>query len=171
MFLAYTLLGQWMPDVIAHKGQSLTKVAQHQWLTTEGVFGIALGVSTDFVFLFVLFGALLEHAGAGNYFIRMAFAGLGHLRGGPGQGIGGGIGRNGCDLRIVDRQRRHHRRVHDSVDEASGLSRHQGGSGGSGVFHQRQLTPPVMGAGGVLDDRIRGHLLRRGDPARLACRR
>ena len=83
VFLAYTLFGQWMPDVIAHKGQSLTKVAQHQWLTTEGVFGIALGVSTDFVFLFVLFGALLECAGAGNYFIRMAFAGLGHLRGGP----------------------------------------------------------------------------------------
>ena len=83
LFLAYTLLGQWMPDVIAHKGQSLTKVAQHQWLTTEGVFGIALGVSTDFVFLFVLFGALLECAGAGNYFIRLAFAGLGHLRGGP----------------------------------------------------------------------------------------
>ena len=83
VFLAYTLLGPWMPDVIAHKGQSLTKVAQHQWLTTEGVFGIALGVSTDFVFLFVLFGALLECAGAGNYFIRLAFAGLGHLRGGP----------------------------------------------------------------------------------------
>ena len=83
VFLAYTLLGPWMPEVIAHKGQSLTKVAQHQWLTTEGVFGIALGVATDFVFLFVLFGALLEHAGAGNYFIRMAFAGLGHLRGGP----------------------------------------------------------------------------------------
>ncbi len=83
VFLIYTLFGQYMPDVIAHKGQSLTKVAQHQWLTTEGVFGIALGVSTDFVFLFVLFGALLEQAGAGNYFIRMAFAGLGHLRGGP----------------------------------------------------------------------------------------
>lgn len=83
VFLAYTLLGPWMPEVIAHKGQSLVKVAQHQWLTTEGVFGIALGVATDFVFLFVLFGALLEHAGAGNYFIRMAFAGLGHMRGGP----------------------------------------------------------------------------------------
>lgn len=83
VFLIYTLFGQYMPDVIAHKGQSLTKVAQHQWLTTEGVFGIALGVSTDFVFLFVLFGALLEQAGAGNYFIRMAFAGLGHMRGGP----------------------------------------------------------------------------------------
>jgi len=83
VFLIYTFGGPYMPDVIAHKGQSLHKVMSHQWLTTEGVFGIALGVSTSFVFLFVLFGALLEKAGAGNYFIKVAFALLGHMRGGP----------------------------------------------------------------------------------------
>jgi len=83
VFLTYTFGGPYMPDVIAHKGQSLHKVMSHQWLTTEGVFGIALGVSTSFVFLFVLFGALLEQAGAGNYFIKVAFALLGHMRGGP----------------------------------------------------------------------------------------
>lgn len=85
IFLFYTFAGNWwiMPDVIAHKGQSLEKVGSHQWLTTEGVFGIAIGVSTDFVFLFVLFGALLEKAGAGNYFIKVAFSLLGHMRGGP----------------------------------------------------------------------------------------
>ena len=83
VFLIYTFGGAYMPDVIAHKGQSLHKVMSHQWLTTEGVFGIALGVSTSFVFLFVLFGAMLEQAGAGNYFIKVAFALLGHLKGGP----------------------------------------------------------------------------------------
>lgn len=83
VFLTYTFGGQYMPDVIAHKGQSLTKVMSHQWLTTEGVFGVALGVSSSFVFLFVLFGAMLEKAGAGNYFIKMAFALLGHMKGGP----------------------------------------------------------------------------------------
>lgn len=83
VFLIYTFGGPYMPEVIAHKGQSLQKVMSHQWLTTEGVFGIALGVSTSFVFLFVLFGALLERAGAGNYFIKVAFALLGHMRGGP----------------------------------------------------------------------------------------
>ena len=83
VFLAYVFLGPWMPDVIAHKGASLAKAMSHQWLSTEGVFGIALGVSTSFVFLFVLFGALLEKAGAGNYFIKVAFALLGHMRGGP----------------------------------------------------------------------------------------
>jgi TRAP transporter 4TM/12TM fusion protein len=55
----------------------------HQWLGTQGVFGIALGVSTSFVFLFVLFGALLDKAGAGNYFIKVAFSMLGHFKGGP----------------------------------------------------------------------------------------
>ncbi|PTB93873.1 C4-dicarboxylate ABC transporter, partial [Marinobacter sp. Z-F4-2] len=67
----------------AHKGVSLSKLASHQWLGTEGVFGVALGVSTSFVFLFVLFGALLERAGAGNYFIKVAYTMLGHMRGGP----------------------------------------------------------------------------------------
>ena len=83
VFLTYTFGGQYMPEVIAHKGQSLSKVMSHQWLTTEGVFGVALGVSSSFVFLFVLFGAMLEKAGAGNYFIKMAFALLGHMKGGP----------------------------------------------------------------------------------------
>ena len=83
VFITYSIAGPYMPDVIAHKGVSLSKLASHQWLGTEGVFGVALGVSTSFVFLFVLFGALLERAGAGNYFIKVAYAGLGHMRGGP----------------------------------------------------------------------------------------
>jgi TRAP-type uncharacterized transport system fused permease subunit len=83
VFLAFTFGGQYMPDAIAHKGASLNKVASHQWLTTEGVFGVALGVSTAFVFLFVLLGALLDKAGAGNYLIKVSFSLLGHMRGGP----------------------------------------------------------------------------------------
>ncbi|KXJ56782.1 MAG: C4-dicarboxylate ABC transporter [Neptuniibacter sp. Phe_28] len=83
LFLFYTFAGPYMPEIIAHKGASLKEVVNHQWITTEGVFGIALGVSTSFVFLFVLFGALLDKAGAGNYFIKVAFSLLGHLRGGP----------------------------------------------------------------------------------------
>src|SRR5690554_5753431 len=83
VFIIYSLAGPHMPDVISHKGASLNKLASHQWLGTEGVFGVALGVSTSFVFLFVLFGALLERAGAGNYFIKVAYAMLGHMRGGP----------------------------------------------------------------------------------------
>jgi len=83
VFLVYSVAGPWMPGLLAHRGVSFTALANHQWITTEGVFGIALGVSTSFVFLFVLFGALLERAGAGHYFIQLAFSMLGHFRGGP----------------------------------------------------------------------------------------
>ena len=83
VFLGYTFGGPYMPDLIAHKGASLSRAMSHQWLTTEGVFGVALGVSSGFIFLFVLFGSLLDRAGAGNYFIKSAFALLGHMRGGP----------------------------------------------------------------------------------------
>ena len=83
IFIGYIFFGPYMPDMIAHKGASLSKAMSHLWLTTEGVFGVALGVSTGFIFLFVLFGALLETAGAGNYFIKSAISLLGHLRGGP----------------------------------------------------------------------------------------
>lgn len=64
-------------------GASIGKIISHMWITTEGAFGIAIGVSATMVFLFVLFGALLEQAGAGNYFIRVAFSLMGHFRGGP----------------------------------------------------------------------------------------
>lgn len=83
VFLGYTFGGPFMPDMIAHRGFSLNRAMSHQWLTTEGVFGVALGVSSSFIFLFVLFGSLLDKAGAGNYFIKSAFALLGHMRGGP----------------------------------------------------------------------------------------
>jgi TRAP transporter 4TM/12TM fusion protein len=83
LFLAYIMLGRYLPDVLAHKGASLERMLSHQWLTTEGVFGVALGVSVSFIFVYVLFGALLDRAGAGNYMMQVSFAMLGHLRGGP----------------------------------------------------------------------------------------
>ena len=85
LFALYGYMGQgWLiPELIEHEGISFTSLMNALWLDTAGVFGIPLGVSTAFVFLFVLFGSLLDKAGAGNYFIKLAFAGLGHLRGGP----------------------------------------------------------------------------------------
>ena len=83
IFLLYVFFGHLAPEVIAWKGASYGKAMSHMWITQEGVFGVALGVSTSMVFLFVLFGSLLERAGAGNYFIWVAFSLLGHMRGGP----------------------------------------------------------------------------------------
>ncbi len=83
LMLVYIFAGPWLPGMIGHKGTSLSRVASQMWLTSEGIFGVALGVSTNVVFFFVLFGSLLEKAGAGNYFIQLAFAMLGTFRGGP----------------------------------------------------------------------------------------
>lgn len=83
VFMIYVFFGPYMPDMIAHQAISLSKGMSHLWLSTEGVYGVALGVSAGFIFLFVLFGALLETAGAGNYFIQSAISLLGGLRGGP----------------------------------------------------------------------------------------
>ena len=83
LFIAYTMGGQYLPEVLQHKGASLSRMLSHMWLTTEGVFGIALGVSTGTIFVYVLFGTLLDRAGGGNYMMQVSFAALGHLRGGP----------------------------------------------------------------------------------------
>ncbi len=83
IFLGYSLYGPYMPEILRHKSIPLDFVIADQYLSTTGIFGVPLGVSTDFVFLFVLFGALLDRAGAGKYFIDVAFAGVGWMRGGP----------------------------------------------------------------------------------------
>ncbi|WP_258013446.1 TRAP transporter permease [Anaplasma phagocytophilum] len=83
VFLLYAAFGYFMPEVIAHKGHDIASIVSHEWLTSEGVFGVALGVSCNFVFLYVLFGALLEQAGAGSFFMRLSFALLRGSVGGP----------------------------------------------------------------------------------------
>jgi hypothetical protein len=83
VFLLYSVFGQWMPDIISHKGVSLNRLIGYQWLTGEAIFGIPIDVSVSFVYLFVLFGAILDKAGAGQYFLNLAFAMVGRFRGGP----------------------------------------------------------------------------------------
>ena len=83
LFLIFAYFGRWMPDLVLHPGVSLNRIAGEFWLGAEAIFGIPISVSTKFVFLFVLFGALLDRAGAGKYFLDLAFAAVGRYRGGP----------------------------------------------------------------------------------------
>ncbi len=83
IFLLYSYFGQYMPIIVAHKGNSLSAIASHEWLSSEGVFGVALATSANFIFLYVLFGALLEKAGGGEFFIKLSFALLARFTGGP----------------------------------------------------------------------------------------
>jgi TRAP transporter 4TM/12TM fusion protein len=150
VFLAYVFFGHMAPEVIAWKGATFPRAMSHMWLTQEGVFGVALGVSTTMVFLFVLFGSLLERAGAGNYFIWVAFSLLGHLRGGPakaavvssaltglvsGSSIGNVVTTGTFTIPLM-------RRVGFSPEKAGAIEVASSTNG--------QLTPPVMGAAAFL---------------------
>jgi TRAP transporter 4TM/12TM fusion protein len=150
LMLGYAFAGTHMPDVIAHKDVSLSKAVSHYWLTTEGVFGVALGVSASYIFLFVLFGSLLEKAGAGNYFIKAAFALLGHMRGGPAKaavvssGLMGMISGSSvanvvtCGTFTIPLMKR----VGYSAEKAGAIEVAAGVDG--------QIMPPVMGAAAFL---------------------
>jgi TRAP transporter 4TM/12TM fusion protein len=82
-FCAYSFLGPYMPDIIAFKGVSMDRFIGQMTMSTEGIYGIPLDVSATIVFLFVLFGAMLDKAGAGRYFIQLALSLLGGFKGGP----------------------------------------------------------------------------------------
>ena len=83
VFIAYAFLGPYMPGVLAHRGLTPEQLIGHLYFTTEGIFGIPLGVSSTFIFLFILFGAYLESTGLGKFFIDLANALAGWASGGP----------------------------------------------------------------------------------------
>ena len=146
VFLAYAFVGPWMPEIFSHRGYSIRRVVGQLYLTTEGLFGIPLGVSATFVFAFVLFGAVLERTGAGEYLIRIAFSLVGHTRGGPakvavvasafmgtitGSSIANTATIGSMTIPLM-------KRVGFKPEVAGGIETAAGGNG--------QLMPPVMGA-------------------------
>ena len=152
LFVAYVFFGdaRWLPDVVQWKGASFSKALWHYWMQTEGVFGLALGVSASIIFLFVLFGSLLEKAGAGNYFIKLAFGLLGHMRGGPakaavvasamsglysGSSISNVVTTGTFTIPLMKR---------------TGFSAEKAGAVEVASSTNGQLTPPVMGAAAFL---------------------
>jgi TRAP transporter 4TM/12TM fusion protein len=94
-FCIYAFFGPYMPDVIAFKGVSLNRFMGQITMSTEGIYGIPLDVSATIVFLFVLFGAMLDKAGAGRYFIQLALSLLGGFKGGPAKAAVMGSGLTG----------------------------------------------------------------------------
>ena len=77
--MGYALFGPYMPELIIHKGYSIERITTTLWLTTEGIFGLPIGVAATFVFVFVLFGAILETTGGGAFFMDMAQIGRAHV--------------------------------------------------------------------------------------------
>ncbi len=146
VFLASAFAGPWMPELFSHRGYSVRRVVGQLYLTTEGLFGIPLGVSSTFVFAFVFFGAVLERTGAGEYLIRIAFSLVGHTRGGSakvsvvasafmgtitGSSIANTATIGSMTIPLM-------KRVGFRPEVAGGIETAAGGNG--------QLMPPVMGA-------------------------
>ena len=150
VFMVYSLAGPYMPGMLSHRGVSLISLANHQWLSTQGVFGIALGVSTSFVFLFVLFGSLLDKAGAGNYFIKLAFSMLGHYRGGPAKAAVVGSGMTGLISGSSIANTVTTGTFTIPMMKRVGFSPDQAGAVEVAASVDGQLMPPVMGAAAFL---------------------
>jgi TRAP transporter 4TM/12TM fusion protein len=83
IFLVYCYFGRYFPGLFMHRGYSVSRIVQHMYLTPEGIFGVALGVSSTFVFMFILFGSFLSKSGGARFFNELALAIAGHTPGGP----------------------------------------------------------------------------------------
>ena len=158
VFVAYVFFGHSdvLPEVVQWKGASLGKALWHYWMQTEGVFGVALGVAASMIFLFVLFGALLEKAGAGNYFIQLAFAALGHLRGGPAKAAvvasaASGLYSGSSIANVVTTGT-----FTIPLMKRTGFSAERAGAVEVASSTNGQLTPPVMGAAAFLISEFTG---------------
>ncbi|MDR1657132.1 MAG: TRAP transporter permease [Deltaproteobacteria bacterium] len=150
VFLSYAFLGPYAPDVIAHRGATLSRAASQFWLTQEGVFGVPLGVSTSFVFLYVLFGAMLENAGAGNYLTALSFALLGQLRGGPAKAAVVASGLNGLISGSSIANVLTTGPVTILLMKKVGFSAEKAGAVEVSASSNGQIMPPVMGAAALL---------------------
>lgn len=135
-----------MPELIIHKGASLNKLAGHMYLTTEGVFGVPLGVSAGFVFLFVLFGSLLDKAGAGEYFINLAYALLGKFRGGPAKAAVVASGFTGIMSGSSIANTVTTGTFTIPLMKKTGFKAEQAGAVETSASTMGQLMPPIMGA-------------------------
>jgi TRAP transporter 4TM/12TM fusion protein len=152
IFLLYAMMGPrgalpiTLPDLVAHRGYPVERIISQMYVTTQGIFGTALGVSVQFVFLFVLFGSMLDRAGAGKYFIDLANAFLGTSRGGPAKaavvasGMTGMV--SGSSLANVVTTGT----FTIPLMKRAGYPAHKAGAVEVAVSTNGQLMPPVMGA-------------------------
>ncbi|MGD9368470.1 MAG: TRAP transporter permease [Desulfobacteraceae bacterium] len=146
----YAYFGPYMPELIIHKGYSIERITTTLWLTTEGIFGLPIGVAATFVYVFVLFGAFLETTGGGNFFIDLAHALTGRFSGGPaktsvvasgfmgsvsGSAVGNVVATGSFTIPMMKKV---------------GYRPHVAGAIEAAASTGGQLMPPIMGAGAFL---------------------
>lgn len=148
--ILYAMYGPYMPALIVHKGYSIERIVTTLWLTTEGIFGLPIGVAATFVFVFVLFGAILESTGGGAFFIDLAYSLTGRFSGGPaktsvvasgflgsvsGSAVGNVVATGSFTIPMMKKV---------------GYRPHVAGAIEAAASTGGQLMPPIMGAGAFL---------------------
>ncbi len=146
VFLAYPFLGPYLPDLIGHRGYRVVRVIQDLYLTNTGIFGIPIGVTSTFVFAFVLFGSFFQASGAGMYVVQLAFAALGRFKGGPAKasvlasGFMGSIAGSSVANTVVTGS------LTIPVMKRAGFSPEVAGGVETAASTDGQFLPPIMGA-------------------------
>ena len=146
IFILYSFFGRILPDLIAHPGLSLNRLVGYHWLGGEAIFGIPISVSVCFIFLFVLFGSVLDAAGGGKYFLNLAFASVGRMRGGPAKaailasGLTGMISGSSVANTVTTGA------FTIPIMKKTGLSAVKAGAIEVAASVNGQLMPPIMGA-------------------------
>jgi len=158
VFVFYVFFGnaEWLPDTVQWKGASYGKAMWHYWMQGQGVFGVALGVSASLIFLFVLFGSILEKAGAGNFFIKIAFALLGQFRGGPAKAAVAASAMSGLYSGSSIANTVTTGTFTIPLMKRTGFSAEKAGAVEVASSTNGQLTPPVMGAAAFLISEFTG---------------
>ncbi len=150
IFIVYIFNGTFLPRYLAHDGaidlRSLNRAVGHMFMSSDGVWGVPLWVSTSYVFLFVLFGSLLEKAGAANYFVQVAFAALGRFRGGPAKAAVVASGMTGLVSGSSIANVATTGTFTIPLMKKVGLPAYKAGAVEVGASTNGQLMPPVMGA-------------------------
>ena len=145
-FFIFSYFGKYFPDIVSHAGLSLNRLVGYHWFDREAIFGIPISVSVSFIFLFVLFGALLDTAGGGKYFLDLAFAMVGKMRGGPakaailGSGMTGLISGSSIANTVTTGT------FTIPIMKKTGFSKEKAGAIEVSASVNGQIMPPVMGA-------------------------
>lgn len=146
IFIAYGLWGRDMPGIFAHRGYTWTQLSNHFFANTEGIYGTSVSVAASYIFLFILFGAVMSKSGMGAFFNDLAMALAGHTRGGPAKvavissGLLGSI--NGSAVANVVTTGA----FTIPLMKKTGYSREFSGAVEASASVGGQLLPPVMGA-------------------------
>ncbi|MBB4929689.1 TRAP transporter 4TM/12TM fusion protein [Lipingzhangella halophila] len=149
-FMVYAWVGPLLPDTFAHRGYTFQRIVYHTYLFQEGIYGLPLGVAATFVFVFILFGALLQKTGGGNFFVGLAYCFTGRYTGGPAKGAVVGSAFMGSVSGSAIANTVTSGAFTIPLMKRVGYKPHEAGGVEAAASTGGQVLPPIMGAGAFI---------------------